>query len=88
VHLEVPGRCRAHRRGGVAAAQGRTCTVLSGLLNYPADGSSGDPFGTSRGVVQGDLEGSVTAFLTTFVPSASGNIHVTNNHALGVPLAI
>jgi len=68
-----------------AAAQGRTCRTVSGRLNefILPNGSSGDPFGPILGVVQGDLEGSITAFLTTFVPSPSGNIHVTNNHAIG-----
>ncbi len=67
------------------AAQGRTCTVVSGKLNefILPNGSSGDPFGRILGVVTGDLEGSVTAFLTTFVPSPSGNVRVTNNHAIG-----
>jgi hypothetical protein len=68
-----------------SAAQGRVCTNVNGRLTefIMPQAASGDPFGRIIGVVKGDLEGSVTAFLTTFVPSANGNVHVTNNHVFG-----
>jgi hypothetical protein len=67
-----------------AAAQNRICTEISGQLNefiLPKDSAPTDPFGRILGNVKGSLEGAVTAFLTTFVPAANGNVHVTNNHA-------
>jgi hypothetical protein len=66
-----------------AAAQGRVCRDVSGMLNefILPQGASTDPFGRIVGVVKGDLEGAVTAWLTTFVPSPSGSVRVTNNHA-------
>lgn len=63
---------------------GTTCTEISGQLNefiLPQASAPTDPFGRILGNVKGSLEGSVTAFLTSFVPSANGNVRVTNNHA-------
>jgi len=60
------------------------CTEMSGQLNefiLPQGSAPSDPFGRILGNVKGSLEGAVTAFLTSFVPSPSGDVKVTNNHA-------
>jgi hypothetical protein len=63
-----------------AAAQGRTCTEVSGKLNefiLPQSAAPNDPFGRILGTVRGSLQGSTTAYLTSFQPSPSGEIKIT-----------
>jgi hypothetical protein len=66
-----------------AAAQTRsgiTCTEISGRLNefiLPQSAAPNDPFGRILGTVRGSLQGSTTAFLTSFVPSPNGDVKIT-----------
>lgn len=59
---------------------GTTCTEISGKLNefiLPQSAAPNDPFGRILGTVRGSLQGSTTAFLTSFVPSPGGDVRIT-----------
>jgi hypothetical protein len=76
--------CLAVAPTAAQTVAGTTCVTIGGKLNefiLPQASAPTDPFGRILGTVKGTLEGSLTAFLTTFVPSPSGDVSVTNNHA-------
>ena len=62
------------------AQSSRVCQEMSGKLNeliLPQVAAPNDPFGRILGTVRGSLQGSTTAFLTTFQPSPNGDIKLT-----------
>lgn len=70
--------------GTTTAHAATTCVIIGGKLNefiLPQESAPTDPFGRIIGTVRGSLDGAVTAFLTSFVPSPNGDVRVTNNHA-------
>ena len=64
----------------VTAVYADTCQEVSGKFNefiLPRESAPNDPFGRVLGNVDGSLEGTTTAFLTSFSPGANGSVHVT-----------
>jgi hypothetical protein len=70
----VAAPAAAQTRGGI------TCVEVSGKINefiLPQSAAPNDPFGRILGTVRGSLQGSTTAFLTSFQPSPNGDVRIT-----------